>query len=81
MKLGEQPDFRISSEQVAVLVGVAGLQPLVVHKRAGCPKVAPIEVFDGYLRCSKCYNPLQPAARDTVLLLGSYDEGTNSFKA
>ncbi len=91
MRLLEQPDPRIGTDQLA-LVSLPGTEarlpgakesPIEVwaHRRAGCPKVSSIEVFDGYLRCSKCYNPLTTEAANHVgQTAGSYDERTNSFR-
>ena len=85
MKLRAQPDPRIGTDQLAVVL----LSPAVdkssirvyVHRRPGCPRVSPIQVYDGYLRCSKCYNPLTPEAASYVgLSADGYDERTNSFR-
>lgn len=78
-----QPDFRIDVDQIAIVVLPGVKEPLstIVHRRAGCPKVSPIQVHDGYLRCSKCYVPLTQFAQDHIThdLDAGYDERTNSF--
>ena len=91
MQIRRQPDPRIGTDQLA-LVTLPGTEarlpgaeesPIEVwtHRYAGCPKVSTIEVYDGYLRCSKCYNPLTPEAASHVgLRAGKYDEKTNSFR-
>ena len=82
--LEDQPDFRIDVDQIAVVVlsGVKESESTVVHRRAGCPKVSPIQVHAGYLRCSKCRVPLTQLAADHIThdLDAGYDERTNSFR-
>lgn len=81
--LGYQPDFRIDVDQIAVIVLPGIKEPIsaVVHRRPGCPRVSPIQIHDGYLRCSKCYIPLTQFARDHIThdLDAGYDASTNSF--
>ncbi|KKL79694.1 hypothetical protein LCGC14_2012270 [marine sediment metagenome] len=85
MKLRAQPDPRIGTDQLAIVLlsTVVDKSPtrVYVHRRAGCPRVSPIQVYDGYLRCSKCCNPLTPEAASYVgLSADGYDERTNSFR-
>ena len=81
--LNRQPDFRIDADQIGVIILPGINEPIstVVHRRVGCPKVSPIQIHDGYLRCSKCYIPLTQPAQDYVTrdLDAGYDERTNSF--
>jgi hypothetical protein len=82
--LQNQPDFRIDLDQLGLVVlpGVEKSESTVVHRRAGCPRVSPIQIHDGYLRCSKCYVPLTQLAQDHIThdLDAGYDERTNSFR-
>ncbi len=80
MKLRDQPDFRISDENVSILTGVERLEGLIVHNRPGCPRVSAIQVFNGYLRCSQCFTPLTPHAASTIVSVAKHDEPTNSFR-
>ena len=85
LKLRSQPDHRIGPDQLAIVTlspaeGESSIR-IYVHRSTGCPKVSPIEVFDEYLRCSKCYIPLTPEAASYVgLSADGYDERTNSFR-
>jgi len=86
MQRCDQPDPRISPDQIAIILlpSAAGEVDIrvYVHRYPGCPRVSPIQVHDGYLRCSKCYNPLTPDAANYIELSAEgYDERTNSFRA
>jgi hypothetical protein len=86
MKLQAQPDPRIGADQIAIILlpPARPAEPSIrvyVHRYAGCPKVSPIQVHDGYLRCSRCCNPLTPEAVNYIELSAEgYDEKTNSFR-
>jgi hypothetical protein len=82
--LQDQPDFRIDKDEIGIIVlpGVKESETTVVHRGAGCPKVSPIQVHAGYLRCSKCRVPLTQLAADHIThdLDAGYNERTNSFR-
>jgi hypothetical protein len=83
----DSPDPRISAEEIGA-VSLAQWNAdgarvaIAVHQKAGCPRVSPIEVFDGHLRCSKCFNTLTTDAGSYIWhdLDAGYDKKTNTFE-
>jgi hypothetical protein len=91
MDLIEAPDPRIPADEIGTVVlaqwSSGAHTTIVTHQKAGCPKIAPIELVHaskskGYMRCSKCLNSLTPEACYHVWheIDANYDKKTNTFK-